>query len=309
VLPAQGALNDEERQAVLDAMHSMPLADKAPAEASATLLDEGKYRCSIRTMYRIRDANKEVRERRNPLRHPTLTKPQLVATAPNQVCSWDITKLLGPNKWTQYPLYVVIDIYSRYVVGWMLAHRECQYLAERLLRETAIKEQIRPYQLTLHADLSAAMTSRPVSRLIAFLGVSRSYSRPHTSNDTPYSEYQFKTIKRHPDSPNRFEEYHHALDCSRQIIDWYNHHHRHWNVGLLTPAAVHIGAAGRILNQRRVILEEAYALHPKRFVRGIPRPSRPAAEAWINPPENVAIRRAIQLPRDTGFVTQLSQSH
>jgi putative transposase len=260
-------------------------------------------------MYRILDANKEVRERRNQLRHPTHAKPQLVANAPNQVWSWDITKLLGPKKWTYYPLYVVIDIYSRYVVGWMPAHRECQYLAERLLRETAIKEQIRPDQLTIHADRGAAMTSRPVSQLMASLGVSRSHSRPHTSNDNPYSESQFKTNKSHPDFPDRFESYDRALDCSHRLIDWYNHHHRHWNLGLLTPAAVHTGAAGRILDQRRVILEKAYAWHPERFVRGIPRPSRPAAEVWINPPENVAIRRAIQIPSDTDFVTQVSQSH
>ena len=303
------ALNAEERQAVLDALHSTPLADKAPAEAYATLLDEGKYYCSTRTMYRILNANKEVRERRDQLRHPTHAKPQLKATTPNQVWSWDITKLLGPKKWTYYHLYVVIDIYSRYVVGWMLAHRECQHLAERLLRETAIKEQIRPDQLTIHADRGAAMTSRPVSQLMASLGVSRSHSRPHTSNDNPYSESQFKTLKNHPDFPDRFESFDHALDCSRRLIDWYNNHHRHINLGLLTPVAVHTGAAGRILDQRRAVLEEAYALHPERFVRGIPRPSSPAAEVWINPPENVAIPRAIQLPSDTNYVTQVSQSH
>ncbi|MEI7863519.1 MAG: integrase core domain-containing protein, partial [Planctomycetota bacterium] len=179
----------------------------------------------------------------------------------------------------------------------------------RLLRETAIKEQIRPDQLTLHADRGAAMTSHPVSQLMASLGVSRSHSRLHTSNDNPYSESQFKKIKSHPDFPDRFEVYDHALDCSRRLIDWYNHHHRHWNLGLLTPAAVHTGAAGRILDKRRFILKEAYASHPERFVRGIPRPSRPAAEVWINPHENVAIRRAIQIPRDTDLVTQVSQSH
>ncbi len=191
----------------------------------------------------------------------------------------------------------------------MLAHRECQHLAERLLRETAIKEQIRPDQLTIHADRGAAMTSRPVSQLMASLGVSRSHSRPHTSNDNPYSESQFKTLKNHPDFPDRFESFDHALDCGRRLIDWYNNHHRHINLGLLTPAAVHTGAAGRILDQRRVVLEEAYALHPERFVRGIPRPSNPAAEVWINPPENVAIPHAIQLPSDTNYVTQVSQSH
>ena len=249
------ALNAEERQAVLDALHSTPLADKAPAEAYATLLDEGKYHCSISTMYRILNANKEVRERRDQLRHPTHAKPQLKATTPNQVWSWDITKLLGPKKWIYFHLYVVIDIYSRYVVGWMLAHRECQHLAERLLRETAIKEQIRPDQLTIHADRGAAMTSRPVSQLMASLGVSRSHSRPHTSNDNPYSESQFKTLKNHPDFLDRFESFDHALDCGRRLIDWYNNHHRRINLGLLTPAAVHTGAAERILDQRRVSLK------------------------------------------------------
>ena len=191
----------------------------------------------------------------------------------------------------------------------MLAHRECQHLAERLLRETAIKEQIRPDQLTIHADRGAAMTSRPVSQLMASLGVSRSHSRPHTSNDNPSSESQFKTLKNHPDFPDRFESFDHALDGSRRLIDSYNNRHRHMNLGLLPPAAVHSGAAGRILDQRRVVLEEAYALHPERFVRGIPKPSSPAAEVSINPPENGAIPHAIQLPHNTHFLTQVSQSH
>lgn len=199
------ALDATERRQILDALHSAPLVDKAPAEASATLLDDGNRLCSIRTMYRILDANKEARERRDQLRHPAHTKPQLMATAPNQVWSWDITKLLGPRKWTYYHLSVVIDIYSRYVVGWMLTHRECQHLAERLLRESAIKEQIRPDQLTIHADRGPAMTSRSVSQLMGSLGISKSHSRPHTSNDNPYSESQFKTIKYHPAFPDRFD--------------------------------------------------------------------------------------------------------
>lgn len=303
------ALDAAERQQVLDALHSAPLVDKAPAEAYATLLDEGKYLCSIRTMYRILDANKEVRERRDQLRHPPHTKPQLVATAPNQVWSWDITKLLGPRKWTYYHLYVVIDIYSRYVVGWMLAHRECQHLAERLLRESAIKEQIRPDQLTIHADRGPAMTSRSVSQLMGSLGISQSHSRPHTSNDNPYSESQFKTIKYHHDFPDRFDCFDHALGCCAHLFDWYNNHHRHWNLGLLTPAAVHTRASGGLLEKRRLVLEQAYAMHPERFVRGVPRPLRPAAEVWINPPGDQAMRRTIQLQRDTDFGTQVSQSH
>lgn len=303
------ALDAGERQQVLDALHSSPLVDKAPAEAYATLLDQGKYLCSIRTMYRILDANKEVRERRDQLRHPPHAKPQLVATAPNQVWSWDITKLLGPRKWTYYQLYVVLDIYSRYVVGWMLAHRESQHLAERLLRESAIKERIQPDQLTIHADRGPAMTSRSVSQLMGSLGISQSHSRPRTSNDNPYSESQFKTFKNHPDFPDRFASFDHALECCGHLFDWYNNHHRHWSLGLLTPAAVHVGEAGGLLEKRRIVLEGAYARHPERFVRGVPRPSRPAAEVWINPPQDRVVPRTIQLPRDTDFVTQVSQSH
>jgi len=198
------ALSGDERKRVLDVLHGEAFADKAPAETYAKLLDQGTYLCSIRTMYRVLNANQEVRERRNQLRHPAYAKPQLVATAPNQVWTWDITKLLGPAKWTYYYLYVILDIYSRYVVGWMLASRESQHLAERLIRETLIKEGIGRDQLTIHSDRGAAMRSQAVAQLLATLGVTKSHSRPHVSDDNPFSESQFKTLKYRPDFPDRF---------------------------------------------------------------------------------------------------------
>ena len=213
------ALSGEERQQVLDVLHSESFADQAPAETYAKLLDQGTYLCSIRTMYRILEANQEVRERRNQLRHPPYAKPPLVATALNQVWTRDITKLLGPAKWTYYYFYVILDIYSRYVVGWMLAHRESQHLAERLIRETLIKEGIHRDQLTIHSDRGPAMRSQAVAQLLATLGVTKSHSRPHVSDDNPFSESQFKTLKSRPDFPDRFAGYDHGLDLCRRFFD------------------------------------------------------------------------------------------
>jgi len=303
------ALSGEERKQVLDVLHSEPFADQAPAETYANLLDQGTYLCSIRTMYRILEANQEVRERRNQLRHPAYAIPQLVATAPNQVWTWDITKLRGPAKWTYYYLYVILDIYSRYVVGWMLAHRESQHLAERLIRETLVKEGIHRDQLTIHSDRGPAMRSQAVAQLLATLGVTKSHSRPHVSDDNPFSESQFKTLKYRPDFPDRFAGYDHGLDFCRRFFNWHNEEHRHWGIGLLTPATVHAGQAEAAIASRAKALAAAHARHPERFVRGLPQPLTPATEVWINPPQNRPHIRTLELPRDSKFVPQVSQSH
>jgi putative transposase len=302
-------LSGEERRQVLDVLHSESFADQAPAETYAKLLDQGTYLCSIRTMYRILEANQEVRERRNQLRHPPYAKPQLVATAPNQVWTWDITKLLGPAKWSYYYLYVILDIYSRYVVGWMLAHRESQHLAERLIRETLMKEGIHRDQITIHSDRGPAMRSQAVAQFLATLGVTKSHSRPHVSDDNPFSESQFKTLKYRPDFPDRFATFDHGLDFCRRFFRWHNEEHRHWGIGLLTPAVVHTGHADTAVESRASVLAAAHARHPERFVRGLPQPLKPAAEVWINPPENRPQVRTLELPRDSKFVPQASQSH
>jgi len=302
------ALADQERQQVLDVLHSQPFADKAPAEVYAALLDQGRYLCSIRTMYRILNDQQEVRERRNQLRHPSYPKPQLVAAAPNQVWSWDISKLLGPAKWTYFYLYVILDIFSRYVVGWMLAHRESNRLAERLIRETVLKQGIVRDQLTIHSDRGPSMRSQTVSQLLATLGITKSHSRPHVSDDNPFSESQFKTLKYQPEFPVRFASIHHGLKFCDQFFHWHNHEHHHWGLALLTPATVHHGQADAVLAARHAVLTAAYAAHPERFVRRPPRPLALPREVWINPPADGSEPRVLQLPRDTNFEPQLSQT-
>jgi len=221
-------LSEPERQQVPDVLHSEPFADKAPAEVYAALLDQGQYLCSIRTMYRLLHQRQEVRERRNQLRHPSYHKPQLVATAPNQLWSWDITKLLGPAKWAYFYLYVILDVFSRYVVGWMLASRENDHLAERLIRETLVKERVARDQLTIHSDRGPSMRSQTVAQLLATLGITKSHSRPHVSNDNPFSESQFKTLKYRPEFPDRFVSHEHGLDFCDKFFHWQNHEHHHW---------------------------------------------------------------------------------
>jgi len=302
------ALSDQERGQVLDVLHSEPFADKAPAEVYAALLDQGRYVCSIRTMYRILDDQLEVRERRDQLRHPAYHKPQLVATAPNQVWSWDITKLLGPAKWTYFHLYVILDIFSRYVVGWMLASRESEHLAERLIRETVVKQSIVRDQLTIHSDRGPSMRSQTVAQLMATLGITKSHSRPHVSDDNPFSESQFKTLKYRPEFPDRFASIEHGLDFCGRFFHWQNHEHHHWGLGLLTPATVHYGKAEAALAARQTVLTAAYAAHPERFVCQPPRPLALPSEVWINPPADGPEPRMLQLPRDTNFVPQLSQT-
>ncbi len=277
------ALTAAERHAVVDELHQPRFVDLAPTEVYATLLDEGRYLCSVRTIYRVLAAAHEVRERRNQLRHVAPT-PELLATRPNEVWSWDITKLLGPAKWTYFYLYVILDIFSRYVVGWMVAHQESAALAERLIAATCEKQEILPDQLTIHADRGSSMTSKPVALLLADLGITRTHSRPHVSNDNPFSEAQFKTLKYRPDFPARFGNLEAARAFCQPFFSWYNAEHRHTGIGLLTPAMVHYGQAEAVRAQRADVLAAAYAAHPERFVRKPPEPPAVPDTVWINPP-------------------------
>lgn len=278
------ALAPAEQQRVLDVLHSERFQDKAPPEVFATLLDEGTYLCSVRTMYRILEQAGEVRERRDQLRHPSYQKPQLLATGSNQVWSWDITKLLGPVKWTYFYLYVILDIFSRYVVGWMVAGRESAELAKRLIGETCRKQNIAPDQLTIHADRGTSMTSKPVALLLADLGVTKSHSRPHVSDDNPFSESQFKTLKYRPAFPERFGSIQDARAFCQVFFPWYNAEHHHTGIGLLTPEVLHYGRADEIIAQRQVVLGQAFQRNPERFVRMHPRPPARPTAVWINPP-------------------------
>ncbi|MBK8101376.1 MAG: transposase [Planctomycetes bacterium] len=263
-------------------------ADLPVRQVFACLLDQGVYLCAIRTMYRLLARNAAVRERRDQLRHPTYKRPELRATAPNQVWSWDITKLLGPEKWTYYHLYVLLDIFSRYVVGWMVASCESAELAKRLIGEAYERQGITPGQIVVHADRGASMTSKPLALLYADLGINQSHSRPHVSNDNPYSEALFKTGKYRPDFPDRFGSIEHARTYCGSLFDWYNHQHYHTGIALLTPAVVHHGRVDDVLAVRNDALARAYADHPERFARA-PRAKRPPPAVWINPPHPIEI--------------------
>jgi putative transposase len=280
------ALKPGERQVVLDTLHSERFVDKAPQEVYATLLDEDKYLCSISSMYRILRENEEVRERRNQLRHPVYQKPELLATRPNQVWSWDITKLLGPRKWSYFYLYVILDIFSRYAVGWMVASCESATLAQRLIKETCDKQLIEPGQLTIHADRGSSMKSRPVALLLSDLGITKTHSRPYTSDDNPFSESQFKTLKYRPDFPQRFGCIEDARQFCQSFFRWYNEEHRHTGINLLTPEAVHHGLSAKVLGARNNVLYSAYEAHPERFVNGKPSVKQMPGAVWINPPKD-----------------------
>jgi putative transposase len=271
--------------AVLAVLHEPRFVDLAPAEVYATLLDEGRYLCSERTMYRVLAAHQEVRERRDQLRHPVYAAPELLARRPNELWSWDITKLLGPAKWTYFYLYVLLDVFSRYVVGWMVAHRESAALAEKFIRETWARQGIGRNQLTIHADRGPAMTSKPVAFLLADLGITKTHARPHVSNDNPYSEAQFKTLKYRPAFPERFGSIQDARAHCHVFFPWYNAEHHHVGLGLLTPADVHHGLAEQRVAARATVLATAYAAHPERFPGGLPRPPAHPTEVWINPPK------------------------
>ena len=279
------ALSEAERSLVLSTLNEERFCNLAPAEVYATLLDEGKYLCSERTMYRILKANGQVRERRNLLRHPQYTAPELMATKPNQLWSWDITKLKTYVKSQYLHLYVILDVYSRFVVGWLVADRESGDLAQTLIEQTCERQGIKPGDLTFHADNGAAMVAQPVAFLLASLGVTKSHSRPHVCDDNPFSEAQFKTLKYHPAFPERFSSLEHARAFLRDFFDWYNNQHHHDGLGLLTPNDVHHGLVAERLAGRARVLDAAYVAHPERFVRRAPTPATPPAAVWINPPK------------------------
>jgi putative transposase len=278
------ALSAQERQRILDVCHEARFVDASPAQVWATLLDEGVYLGSQSTFYRLLRSVGEVRERRRQATHPARVKPELVATGPNQVYSWDITKLLGPKKWTYYYLYVILDVFSRYAVGWMVATGESAALAEKLIADTCAKQQIAPGQLTVHADRGSSMTSKPVAFLLADLGITQSHSRPRVSNDNPYSEAQFKTLKYRPNFPSRFDSIEGARAHCREFFAYYNDVHRHSGLGLHTPADVHLGHAPAVQAERAQVLTAAYLAHPERFVHRPPTPPALPSAAWINPP-------------------------
>jgi putative transposase len=282
--PQPRALQAAERQQVLEVLHDERFWDAAPASVYATLLDEGVYLASISTMYRLLRQHGETGDRRRHATHPARIKPELLATAPNQCWSWDITKLHGPAKWTYYYLYVILDVYSRYVVGWMVATGEAASLAERLLAQTVTAQGVPADTLTVHADRGTSMTSKPVAMLLADLGVTKSHSRPHVPDDNPYSESQFKTLKHHPAFPDRFGCIQDARSFCQGFFDWYNAEHYHSGIALLTPADVHSGRAEQIITARAQVLEGAYAAHPERFVRKPPTPPRLPEAVWINKP-------------------------
>jgi putative transposase len=282
------SLTHLERQDVIDILHSERFQDKAPYEVYATLLDEGQYHCSIRTMYRILDSEHgDVKERRKGHQRTQYQKPELLATAPNQVWSWDITKLKGPAKWTYFYLYVIMDIFSRYVVGWMVAHREQKSLAKRLIEQSFIKQDIVPGQLTIHADRGSSMKSKVVAQLMADLGITKTHSRPHVSNDNPYSEAQFKTLKYRPAFPDRFGSIQDSRSFCQEFLHWYNKEHRHSGIGLMTPESVHYGLAKRLKEQRSTVLMAAFERNPHRFKGKIPQPPELPEAVWINKPSSI----------------------
>ncbi|MGZ6693968.1 MAG: IS3 family transposase [Solirubrobacteraceae bacterium] len=279
------ALTDPERQHVLDVLHCERFVDVSPEETWATLLDEGTYLCSARTMYRILAAHHGgVRERRNQLTHPPYAKPELLAERPNELWSWDISKLKGPAKWTWFYLYVILDVFSRYIVGWAVQYRETAQLAKALIEQAAEQQQITPKVLTLHADRGGPMRAKPVAFLLADLGVTKTHSRPYTSSDNPYSESNFKTLKYRPEFPDRFDSIEQAREHCRAFVHWCNHQHRHSGIGLMTPAAVHYGHAEQLHTARAHVLDAAYARNPERFVRKPPAPPELPTAAWINKP-------------------------
>jgi putative transposase len=286
--PQPRALSEVERTELRAVLNSPEHVDEAPATVYAKLLDEGVYLASVPTMYRVLRAHGEVRERRRQATHPAAKKPELMADGPNEVWSWDITKLLGPQKWTYYYLYVILDIFSRYVPGWMLAHAENAKLAEALLADTVAKQHIGHGQLAIHADRGSPMVARPVAFLLADLGVTKSHSRPHCSNDNAFSESQFRTLKYRPEFPDRFGCFQDAHAFCGRFFDWYNHHHRHSGIGFHTPADVHYGRAEAVREKRAIVLNDAYAIHPERFVRKPPQPPALPTAVWINEPREYA---------------------
>lgn len=283
------AIDEGTRARVLATLNSPDFVDKSPWTAYAGLLDQGVHLCSVRTMYRILAQAKLVRERRAQLKHPRYVAPQLLATGPNQLWSWDITKLLGPAKWQYLYLYVMLDVFSRYVVGWLLAEREHNELAQALIAASCAKQGIEAGQLTIHADRGSPMMAKSVAELLVDLGVDKTHSRPHVSNDNPFIEAHFKTAKYRPGFPERFGGLEDGRAYFRPFFAWYNNEHLHSGIGYMTPADVHYGRASRVLQRRQEVLSAAYAQHPERFVRGAPRPPQLPEAVWINPPKLIPL--------------------
>jgi putative transposase len=281
------AYSSQEKSAILNVMNSDAYMDQNPYEIYASQLDYGNYLCSVSTMYRILGENDQVKERRKVKHSNNYQKPELLAKRPNEVWSWDITKLKGPQKWTYFYLYVIMDIFSRLVVGWMVAFRERSNLAEILINETCTRQNIEPEQLTIHADRGSSMTSKPVAFLLSELGVTKSHSRPYVSNDNPYSESQFKTMKYRPDFPARFNSMVEAREFCRSFFNWYNSKHYHSGIGFLTPESVHYGFADELLLKRRNVLLKAFEENPKRFRNKKPNPKKLPRSVWINKPDNI----------------------
>jgi putative transposase len=283
-LPSWRALAPAERLEVLRVLYDPRFVDASPAEVHATLLDEGVHLASVSTMYRILRSQQAVRERRSITRRPAYARPELVATAPNQVWSWDITKIRGPDRRVWYHLYVTLDVFSRKVVGWMLAGHESGSLAEQFIADTLDKERIVAGALTLHSDRGTSMRSKTVAELLADMGVVKSHSRPRTSNDNAYSESQFKTMKYCPFFPGRFASIPEGREFFRLFFAWYNEEHHHSGIAMLTPSVVHSGRATEVLAVRQQALDAAWEAHPERFVHGPPHAAAPPAEVWINRP-------------------------
>ena len=301
------AITAAEETKILGYLNSDRFMDSSPREVYARLLDEGIYLCSVSSMYRILKKHKLVRERRKQSRHKVYSRPELLATGPNQVWSWDITRLLGPVKWTYYYLYVIIDIYSRYVAGWMIAHRESSELAKRLIKETCRKQGIVEGQLTIHADRGSSMKSKPVALMLADLGVTKTHSRPYVSNDNPFSESQFKTLKYCSRFPGRFGCIEDARCFCQEFFPWYNWEHYHSGIGLLTPGSLHYGQADEVITKRSQVLEDAYLRNPHRFVRAIPTPPGKPTAVWINPPQDDKILlKENKLDRNRETITQIT---
>jgi putative transposase len=289
------ALSNEERAHVLATLDSEPFMDKAPAQVYASLLEDGTYLCSTRTMYRVLAEHDQVRERRAHRRHPEYTKPQLVATAPNQVWSWDTTKLPGPTKGTYFTLYVILDLFSRYIVGWQVAARESAAVAQELIDACCKQQGVSRGQLTIHADRGSPMTAKSTALLYVDLGIAKSHSRPYTSNDNPYSESNFRTLKYRPEMPEQLGSVEHARQVIRALVDWYNDEHYHVGLALLHPVDVHYGRAADIVAARQRVLDNAHARHPERFVRGRPEQKAPPTAAWINPPPMIGSDQSDQI--------------
>jgi putative transposase len=284
------ALSVPEQDTILEWLHQPAYADLSPRTVFAMLLDAGRYLASVSTFYRLLRASGETRGRRNELTHPAYAKPELLATGPRELWSWDITKLKGPAKWVCFHLYVILDVFSRYVIGWMIAPRESAELAYELIAATCDKEGIVRGQLTLHADRGTSMRSKPVALLLADLGVTRSHSRPHVSDDNPYSEAQFKTLKYQPAFPARFDSIEHARAFCQGFFAWYNHTHRHSGIGYMTPAVMHTGQAPRLYAARQQVLHQAFLAHPERFTRRYPTPPALPVEVGINFPKPTPAR-------------------